>query len=250
MPEIVLFIDDGGVMNDNSLRGEQWRRLVAEFFAPILGGAPSAWAEANWVVMNRMLVPDAWAARLRAASGYSDFERAYQLDWLGEMCALVGVARPSDEECRELAARAAAYITPRVRAAFPGAVEAIRALAARGYTLHTASGEPSTDLAGYLDGMGVREHFGRLYGPDLIDTFKDGPEYYERVFADAGVAPADALVVDDSPLAIAWATQAGAHAVLVGPGHDAVSHDATSGDVATRHVADLAELPARILEIL
>ncbi len=39
MPEITaLFIDDGGVLNDNALRGPQWQRLVAEFFVPALGG--------------------------------------------------------------------------------------------------------------------------------------------------------------------------------------------------------------------
>ena len=36
MTHPVLFLDDGGVMNDNRLRGEQWRRMVAEFFTPIL----------------------------------------------------------------------------------------------------------------------------------------------------------------------------------------------------------------------
>ncbi len=33
----VILLDDGGVMNDNRLRGEQWQRLVGEFFAPRLG---------------------------------------------------------------------------------------------------------------------------------------------------------------------------------------------------------------------
>ena len=42
-----IFIDDGGVLNDNALRGQQWPGLVAEFFAPRLGGWPKAWAEAN-----------------------------------------------------------------------------------------------------------------------------------------------------------------------------------------------------------
>jgi beta-phosphoglucomutase-like phosphatase (HAD superfamily) len=95
-------------------------------------------------------------------------------------------------------------------------VDAIRMLHRQGYMLHTTSGESSLDLAGYLQAMGVSDCFGRLYGPDLIDTFKEGPEYYERMLADLGISPADALVVDDSPRAIQWATQVGARAVLVG----------------------------------
>ncbi len=115
------------------------------------------------------------------------------------MCAIVGVPPPTEAESVELARRASASIIRRVRAAIPGAVEAIRTLHTHGYTLHTASGASSDDLAANLEGMGVRDCFGRLYGPDLIDTFKVGPEFYTRLLADASVAPAEALVVDDNP---------------------------------------------------
>jgi HAD superfamily hydrolase (TIGR01509 family) len=106
--------------------------------------------------------------------------------------------------------------TRRVRAAFPGVGDTIRALHRQGYPLHTASGESSLDLEGYLYAMGARDCFGRLYGPDLIGSLKEGPEYYERIFADLGIATADTLVVDDSPRAIEWARQVGARTVLVG----------------------------------
>jgi hypothetical protein len=46
----------------------------------------------------------------------------------------------------------------------------IRTLYAAGYRMMTASGEVSLSLDGYLTGMGVRDCFERLYGPDLIDT--------------------------------------------------------------------------------
>lgn len=156
------------------------------------------------------------------------------------MCELVGVPAPPEEEGLALARRATAWITRRTRAAFPGAAAAIRALHARGYRLHTASGESSADLAGYLDGLGegLRDCFGRLYGPDLIDTFKDGPAYYARLLADAGVAPADALVVDDSPRAVAWAGEVGTRAVLVGR--------APPGASTTACIGGLAELPALV----
>src|SRR5258708_29898290 len=102
------------------------------------------------------------------------------------------------------------FITRRIQAAFPRVVDTIRTLHRQSYTLHTASGESSLDLAGYLHAMGVRDCFGRLYGPDLIEALKEGPEYYERIFADLAIAAAQALVVDDSPRAIEWATQVGA----------------------------------------
>ena len=71
------------------------------------------------------------------------------------MCKLVGIEIPPEEECLRLARHAAAFITRRVRAAFPGVVDTIRTLHHQGYPLHTASGESSPDLAGYLQAMGV-----------------------------------------------------------------------------------------------
>ena len=130
-------------------------------------------------------------------------------------------------------------MTSRVRAAFPGVVAAIQAQRRKDYVLYTASDESSEDLDGYLQGMGVRECFGRLYGPDLIDTFKDGPRFYQRIFADAGVAPRDALVVDDNATAAGWAAQVGARTVLI-------STAPPSSTTPTLCLGSLAELPALI----
>ncbi len=236
MPQHTLFLDDGGVMNDNKQRGPQWQRLIGEFFVPLLGGTHERWGEANRIVIDRMLDPDRWRERLRAASDYEDFDRTYSRDFLSAMCELVGVPVPDEESCVELVHRVEAFITPQVRSAFPGVVDAIRTLHQQGYTLHTASGEYSISLNGYLQGMGVRKCFGRLYGPDLIDTLKDRPEYYQRIFADLDISPADAIIVDDSPLAIQWAKQVGAQTVLI-------SDSPNSEHGATLCIRSLAELP-------
>jgi HAD superfamily hydrolase (TIGR01509 family) len=230
----VLFVDDGGVMNDPVPRKSQWQRLLGEFFPPILGGTPEAWAEANRTVMPRLW--QGYGLYGRTDVDYAAYDRAYQTAWLGGMCELVDVRVPPEEECIALAHRAAAYVTRCVRSAYPGVVEAIRHLHARGYRLHTASGERSADLAGYLEGMDVRHCFQRLYGPDLVNTLKEGAEYYARIFADAGVAPDGALVVDDSPIALRWAAQAGARTVLVAA---AGSTEAAPETI----IGSLAELP-------
>jgi len=85
--------------------------------------------------------------------------------------------------------------------------------------------------------LGVRRCFGRLYGADLIGTFKEGPEYYARLFADAGVQPVEALAVDDSTDAIEWAARLGARTVLI----SSLPHPQTG---VTSHLGSLAELPA------
>lgn len=212
-----IFLDDGGVLNDNAVRGIQWPALVAEFFPPILGGDPAAWAEAN-----RVAVPILWQnyPTLLGTHGPSrDFleeHRRYDLDWLQVMAERVGVSLPaSADERLKLSRDAAIYITRRIRAAFPGAVAAIRELHESGYILRTASGGASWEIEGYVEGMGVREHFHTLYGPDFVGISKGGPEYYHAIFEHARVDPAEALVVDDSPRAVGWATAAGARALLV-----------------------------------
>jgi len=146
----IIFLDDGGVMNDNNVRALLWQRFVGEYFVPLLGGSPEAWSRANRVVTDRLFEPDAWRRRVQAAADYRSFDRDYQVEWLGGMCELVGFETPPDEECLYLARHAAAFITRRVQAAFPGVGDTIRALRRQGYMLHTASGESSLDLEGYL----------------------------------------------------------------------------------------------------
>jgi HAD superfamily hydrolase (TIGR01509 family) len=218
-----VFIDDGGVMNDNARRAEQWAPLVGAFFSPRLGGSPDAWASANREIAHL------WTAPGRFASDFAAHCRAYDLAWLGGMCQRVGVRMPPEAEALALAAEAAGYVARRVRAAYPGAAAAIRELSARGCSLHTASNERSAELDGDLEGMGVRDCFGLLFGPDLVNAWKDGPGYYERIFAHAGLHPAAALVVDDNADAIAWAKAVGAHVVHLGT------------DIAT-----LADLPGMV----
>jgi HAD superfamily hydrolase (TIGR01509 family) len=154
-------------------------------------------------------------AHIHVATDYAGFRRGLHLEWFKAMCAVVGVLRPPDEESWDLIQDVRTKIIRSIRADLPGAADAIRWLHSAGFTLHTASGEFSGDISGYLEGIGVRNCFRRLYGPDLIDTFKESPEFYVRIFRDAGIEPEDAVVIDDSPLALDWAHQAGSIGVLI-----------------------------------
>jgi phosphoglycolate phosphatase-like HAD superfamily hydrolase len=235
MKKPVIFLDDGGVLNDNTVRGPQWQQRVAEYFAPRLGGAPEAWAEANKVVIDQVLEAQTWETLMREAPHYAAFEREYYRLWLTGMCNRVGVPAPAPEACLALGLAAEDFVIPHVRSAYPGVVDAVRALRAAGYTLHTASGSSSRTLALYLDGMGVRACFGRLYGPDLIDTFKNGPAFAAGILADLGLPAAEALFLDDSRKALSWAAQSGAGTLLVSTRQD------TDG---INQIGSLAELPA------
>jgi HAD superfamily hydrolase (TIGR01509 family) len=231
-----IFLDDGGVMNDNAVRSVQARQLTGVYLAPRLGGDEMAWATANAVVFEGIWRD--YLARIEREPLF-DVEAAREVDddrWLSEMCREVGVAPPPERAERlQLAQAAIAFISRNLRAAYPGAVEAIARLAADGYLLHTASGTHSLELAGYLEGMGVRDRVGTLYGPDIVNTPKASPRYYARVFEHAGVASSHALVVDDSETALDWAASVGAQTVLC--------RSEPPRSPRHRHIRSLAGLP-------
>lgn len=241
LPVSAIFLDDGGVISDNSRRASEWQRLVGECLSPRLGGDSGAWAEAN-----RVVFADTWRRYERALHETS--EDAYDAlagfwitereRWLREMCKHVGVRPPDPEDCLRIAEETEAYVIPRVRAAYPGAVDALCDLHAQGYTLSTASAETSSHLEGYLSGMGVRDIFTpRLYGPDLVNVRKESPRFYQRLLADLGVEPTAALVVDDSEEQLHFAAEAGAKTVLV-------SAEPPATPAAHAVIASLAGLPS------
>lgn len=91
----VVFVDDGGVLNDNEVRAPQWRRLLGEYVVPRLGGTPLAWAAANARAFER-----SWArfvAQMASAGdsgGVERWTRSERARWLVDMCEQVGVAAP------------------------------------------------------------------------------------------------------------------------------------------------------------
>jgi FMN phosphatase YigB (HAD superfamily) len=193
----VVFIDDGGVLNDNERRASQWRRLLGEYLGPRLGGTSDAWARANVTVFER-----SWARYLaqldRAGDrpGVEAWIREERRVWMIEMCQEVAVPAPPDPEAYAIAT--ATWVSERVRADIPGAIDTVRWLDDAGVTLHSASGGLSWEIEPYLRGMGVRDRFDHLYGPDLVDRYKNGPHFYAAILADSGAPPERSVVVEDS----------------------------------------------------
>ncbi len=136
---LVLFIDDGGVLNDNSIRGGEWLRLLGDFFPARLGGTARQWSEANRTVFQGLW--DKWFTD-RPLGGlpatYHEWSRAYQLDWLEQMAGHVGVPVPSDDdEALALAIEAACFVTLHCRSSYPDAAPGHQGAGGRGiHPLH------------------------------------------------------------------------------------------------------------------
>jgi FMN phosphatase YigB (HAD superfamily) len=81
--------------------------------------------------------------------------------------------------------------------------------------LHIASADSHNELVEFLERIGARDLFDRVYGSDIVNTWKFGPEYYRAVLADSGVDADRAAVVDDLPAALSWARECGLRGFLV-----------------------------------
>ena len=210
-----LFLDDGGVLNDNGLRGPEWLRLIGEFMPARLGGTAEQWASAN-----RVVFPQVWGdlqTRLPDFASHEEFQRTYPTKWMRAMCAHIGIASPPDDDAVTLYCELSIFVGEQATSAIAGAADAVLSLHRAGFTLYTASGTTSWELRGIMAKMGIGEAFSKLYGPDLVDRVKYGPAFYQKLFADAGIDPSRALVIDSDSACCRWASEAGAHAVWIDP---------------------------------
>ena len=206
--ERFVFLDFDDTLSDPYRFHTQYVREIGALLAPQYGGDAADWSkgaidvlqtlEAEYIerfVGNPLNAYCAWLDTVRARSAGLLFER-------------MGMPPPPDS--RRVARETQFNALRRCNALFPGCGSALHALANAGHAVHLASGQESEYLTAALVGADLQNLVGSKFGPDLIDCAKEGPEYFERVFAAVGATAADAIVVDDYPPAIRWGMQAGA----------------------------------------
>ncbi|KAG0198173.1 hypothetical protein BGX28_008354 [Mortierella sp. GBA30] len=178
-----IFLDSGGVINDNDRRAPQWMHHLEQYMpTTCLGGPGKLWGKANAVLSDRLFRVDSglWEKLISDTTDFQDFHRAYHLYWIQESVKIVnellrleyeqnaphdegeGEGRDgnnerkpmlqlllpeTEEEQIEIAHNAHLYCTALVQADYPGAVDAILKLKLeQGFELYTCSGEASTEL--------------------------------------------------------------------------------------------------------
>ncbi|MFX0074551.1 MAG: HAD family hydrolase [Candidatus Hermodarchaeota archaeon] len=210
--KFAIFFDDGGVLNDNDVRGPQWQELCGEFFHSKFGGDPEVWGDANYRVA--MSLADVfWRNPKGIHKDYISYYADFKSEWVKKMFEEVGRSVPPKKEHETIFDATVEYIWPKVRSAIPGIIKSIKNLYSRGFILYTSTGLDSKEIRLVLEGMGIKQFFTGFYGPDLINTRKQNPKFFELVFKEAKIDSSKAIVIEDRPEFIKSVLKTGAHVI-------------------------------------
>jgi HAD superfamily hydrolase (TIGR01509 family) len=97
----------------------------------------------------------------------------------------------------------------------PGVVQLIDAARARGLALGVASSSTQDWVRGHLERFGVRDRFDCIRCRDDVTNAKPEPDLYVAVLECLGVAPHEAVAIEDSPNGVTAAKSAGLFCVAV-----------------------------------
>ncbi len=206
---ISIFFDDGGVLNDNKIRGKQWKLFVGEYYSGRFGGDPEIWGEAN----HKLITSFFWRDGKEKFDDYLAFYTHFKKNMVLGMFKEAGKIPPRNLNYEEVFNSARQFVIPKVRSAIPGVINSIKELFGRGFILYTAAGAVSIEMKMYLEGLGVSQYFVEFYGLDLINTWKSGPDYYKAIFNHSGVDPKKAIIIEDQPRFLDKALEVGTNVI-------------------------------------
>ena len=134
-------------------------------------------------------------------------------EWARYLSEDLGVGLPPDEVAALVIDRMAASYRERIPL-LPGAVEAVRRLAAR-WPLGLASSAPAVLIDIVLESAGLRSYFAVTMSTEQVPRGKPAPDIYLAVAARLGYAPPDCAAIEDSSNGIRSAAAAGLRVVAI-----------------------------------
>ncbi len=120
---------------------------------------------------------------------------------------------------------------------FPGVREALRDLAAEGYTLAVCTNKPEDLTLAILDALELSLHFAVVAGGTAGMALKPEPDLLRKVVKDLKIQSAEAVMVGDSGADVGAARAAGCGVVLVGYGYSTVPADQLGADAVIATMA-------------
>ncbi len=130
---------------------------------------------------------------------------------------------------------------------YPGAVEAVEALRARGFACAVCTNKPEALAEALLVRLGVRGLFGALVGADTLPERKPDPAPYRLAVARAGGAAGRSMMVGDTETDRETARAAGAPCALVTWGPEGAGVARLAPEALLERLADLPALAERLL---
>jgi HAD superfamily hydrolase (TIGR01509 family) len=168
-------------------------------------------SEPVWEQVRRQVVAQHgghWAADAqRRLMGMSTGE------WARYLSEDLGVGLPPDRIAALVIERMAARYTERLPL-MPGAVEAVRRLAAR-WPLGLASSSPPSLIETVLDAASLRSSFAVAMSTEQVPHGKPAPDIYLAVAAQLGHRPERCAAVEDSSNGLRSAAAAGLHVIAI-----------------------------------
>ena len=210
---VYLFVDFDNTLIDSDALRRQYVQELASILHRDFGGEIAGWEAA--------LSPALDASQARYQATFSGNPLAGYTDWLAqervritqEVFGAMGVASPEGEPLGDLARRLQFEALTNCNTALPGAEEALRGLFEAGHRTQIASAWDSEFLFAALIGAGIESYTESKFGGDLVNCAKEGPEFYQRIFAACDIRPAQAIVVDDQAICLDWAEETGAKVI-------------------------------------
>jgi len=129
---------------------------------------------------------------------------------------------------------------------FPGAIEAVEALASNGARLAICTNKPERLSELLLGELGIREHFVSLIGGDSLMRRKPFAEPLLEAIARAGCTPAETVMVGDSVTDIQTARAAGVRVVGVSFGYSETAMADLGADAVIDHFDELGPALAKL----
>jgi HAD superfamily hydrolase (TIGR01509 family) len=147
------------------------------------------------------------------------------------------LGRKLDREAERAARRTREVELTSALEVLPGVMEWRREAAAMGVRLGVASSSSRRWVAGHLERLGLDGWQCVRTGDDVTRT-KPAPDLYLAAVDCLGVAPADAVAVEDSGVGVTAAKAAGLHCVAV-PTSMTAMHDFSRADLVLRSLGDV-----------
>ena len=210
--------------------------------AAILFDCDGVLADTEWVV-NKIVAEEmtlrGWP--MTAAEARETFLGLALPDMLPRIEARIGLLPPDwAQEISTLIARRMAEET----LAIPGAIDAVRVLAAAGVPLAVASNSARFELAAKMRSLGLAQIFaGRVFSFEDVPRPKPWPDIYLAAAAACGAAPEDCVVIEDSVPGVRAGRAAGCRVL-------GFSHESPAAVLAAHGAepfADMAALPGLLL---